>query len=106
MQGWNRDGQYRDAPKRSRDGQLSRLKDEDITHLEPPWETVTTVMMRNLPNKYTQQMLLGELRDAGFHMQEDFDFFYLPMDHSNCANLGYCFINFTRPQRRPMVPMW
>ena len=99
VQAWNRDNQYRDAPKRSRDGQLSRLKDEDITHLEPPWETVTTVMMRNLPNKYTQQMLLGELRDAGFHMQEDFDFFYLPMDHSNCANLGYCFINFTRPQR-------
>ncbi|CAE7388801.1 ML2 [Symbiodinium natans] len=94
-----RQTEHRDPPKRTRDGQLSRLKDEDITHLEPPWENVTTVMMRNLPNKYTQQMLLGELRDAGFHMQEDFDFFYLPMDHCNCANLGYCFINFTKTAR-------
>ncbi|CAE7229786.1 ML2 [Symbiodinium sp. CCMP2592] len=51
---------HRDPPKRTRDGQpgtwgvpkeetstratlfgrLSRLKDEDITHLEPPWENV------------------------------------------------------------------
>eukprot|EP00439_Symbiodinium_sp_Y106_P054591 s2522_g7.t1 len=98
-QGQDRQTEHRDPPKRTRDGQLSRLKDEDITHLEPPWENVTTVMMRNLPNKYTQQMLLGELRDAGFHMQEDFDFFYLPMDHCNCANLGYCFINFTKTAR-------
>eukprot|EP00930_Biecheleria_cincta_P046577 TRINITY_DN32135_c0_g1_i1.p1 TRINITY_DN32135_c0_g1~~TRINITY_DN32135_c0_g1_i1.p1 ORF type:complete len:504 (-),score=103.82 TRINITY_DN32135_c0_g1_i1:351-1835(-) len=86
-------------PRRLRDGQLSRLKNENITQLEPPWADVTTVMMRNLPNKYTQQMLLQELREAGFHMQADFDFFYLPMDHSNCANLGYCFINFTETHR-------
>eukprot|EP00931_Biecheleriopsis_adriatica_P120846 TRINITY_DN95949_c0_g1_i1.p1 TRINITY_DN95949_c0_g1~~TRINITY_DN95949_c0_g1_i1.p1 ORF type:complete len:524 (-),score=123.63 TRINITY_DN95949_c0_g1_i1:137-1708(-) len=88
-----------EAPRRLRDGQLSRLKDESITQMEPPWENVTTVMMRNLPNKYTQQMLLGELGEAGFEMQQDFDFFYLPMDHSNCANLGYCFINFTKTWR-------
>mmetsp|Transcript_9565 Transcript_9565/g.17130 ORF Transcript_9565/g.17130 Transcript_9565/m.17130 type:complete len:510 (-) Transcript_9565:154-1683(-) len=89
----------RELPRRVRDGQLSRLKNENITQLEPPWDDVTTVMMRNLPNKYTQQMLLGELRDAGFQMQVDFDFFYLPMDHSNCANLGYCFVNFTETSR-------
>jgi hypothetical protein len=51
-------------------------------------------MMRNIPNKYRQQMLLDELQDAGFRMETDFDFFYLPMDHSNAANLGYAFINF------------
>eukprot|EP00971_Amphidinium_carterae_P036238 712265-Amphidinium_carterae.1 len=53
-------------------------------------------MMRNLPNKYTQQMLLEdfhlaektpessmpfqELQEAGFTLQQDLDFFYLPMD--------------------------
>lgn len=73
---------------------INHLKDNDITKKEPPWVEVTTVMMRNLPNKYTQQMLLEELQDAGFRLQADFDFFYLPMDHSNAANLGYCFINF------------
>jgi len=70
---------------------------EDITKKEPPWQDVTTVMMRNLPNKYRQQMLVDELQDAGFRLQADFDFFYLPMDHSNAANLGYCFINFVEP---------
>lgn len=85
--------------RRQRDGQLSKLKDESITHQEPPWIDVTTVMMRNLPNKYTQQMLIQELQDAGFYLELDMDFFYLPMDHSNCANLGYCFINFTKTSR-------
>ncbi|CAE7746175.1 ML4 [Symbiodinium pilosum] len=81
-----------------RNGQaINQLKNNDITSKEPPWNDVTTVMMRNLPNKYRQQMLLDELADAGFRAQTDFDFFYLPMDHSNAANLGYCFINFTEP---------
>lgn len=73
---------------------INRLKNYDITKIEPPWVDVTTVMMRNLPNKYTQQMLLAELADLGFHLEAHFDFFYLPMDHTNAANLGYCFINF------------
>jgi len=80
---------------RLKDSQIQLIKNFDITHKEPPWTDVTTVMMRNLPNKYTQQMLLEELQDSGFRAGPDFDFFYLPMDHSNAANLGYCFINFT-----------
>lgn len=70
------------------------VRDISLTKQEPPWAEVTTVMMRNLPNKYTQQMLLEELQDAGFRLKQAIDFFYLPMDHSNAANLGYCFINF------------
>lgn len=90
--------QVREQGKVSRSGQgINALKNNDITSKEPPWNDVTTVMMRNLPNKYRQQMLLDELADAGFRVQSDFDFFYLPMDHSNAANLGYCFINFTEP---------
>eukprot|EP00927_Polykrikos_kofoidii_P043095 TRINITY_DN37156_c0_g1_i1.p1 TRINITY_DN37156_c0_g1~~TRINITY_DN37156_c0_g1_i1.p1 ORF type:complete len:695 (+),score=103.89 TRINITY_DN37156_c0_g1_i1:225-2309(+) len=68
-------------------------EETDITKIKPPWTDVTTVMMRNLPNKYTQQMLLEELQRMGFTMQQTFDFFYLPMDHVNAANLGYAFIN-------------
>eukprot|EP00406_Dinophysis_acuminata_P082064 CAMPEP_0179257794 /NCGR_PEP_ID=MMETSP0797-20121207/24975_1 /TAXON_ID=47934 /ORGANISM="Dinophysis acuminata, Strain DAEP01" /LENGTH=257 /DNA_ID=CAMNT_0020965789 /DNA_START=32 /DNA_END=803 /DNA_ORIENTATION=+ len=79
---------------RLKNGQINQMKDNKITKKEPPWTDVTTVMMRNLPNKYTQQMLLEEIHDGGFRLQHDFDFFYLPMDHSNAANLGYCFINF------------
>jgi len=37
----------------------------------------TTLMIRNIPNKYTQAMLLQNI-DTYHHMQ--YNFFYLPMD--------------------------
>lgn len=49
-------------------------------------------MLRNIPNKYTQNTLLEEIHDAGF--VDTYDFFYLPMDVHNRANVGYAFINF------------
>jgi len=73
------------------------MKNNEITHQPPPWTDVTTVMMRNLPNKYTQHMLLEELQINKFRLQHEFDFFYLPMDHYSAVNLGYCFINFVDP---------
>jgi len=89
-------GKQRQARQQQNNG-AGHANNDDITKKESPWQDVTTVMMRNLPNKYRQQMLVDELQDAGFRLQADFDFFYLPMDHSNAANLGYCFINFVEP---------
>jgi hypothetical protein len=52
----------------------------------------TTAMLRNIPNKYMQSALLSEIDEEGFKGQ--YDFFYLPMDMQNKANVGYAFINF------------
>jgi hypothetical protein len=54
--------------------------------------SITTLMIRNIPNRYMQSELLAEIREAGY--DKKFDFFYLPMDHETHANFGYAFINF------------
>lgn len=51
----------------------------------------TTIMIRNIPNKYTQQMLLESIDQC---MEQRYDFFYLPIDFKNKCNMGYAFINF------------
>lgn len=57
---------------------------------------ITTMMLRNIPNKYTQNTLLQEIDSLGF--AATYDFFYLPMDVHNRSNVGYAFINFELPQ--------
>jgi len=54
----------------------------------------TTLMIRNIPNKYSQKMLLDVLdrKYSGLY-----DFFYLPIDFKNRCNLGYAFVNFKTP---------
>mmetsp|Transcript_7672 Transcript_7672/g.12197 ORF Transcript_7672/g.12197 Transcript_7672/m.12197 type:complete len:340 (+) Transcript_7672:71-1090(+) len=54
-------------------------------------EQRTTVMLRNVPNNYTRDMLHALLDEEGFSGQ--YDFLYLPMDFDRRANLGYAFAN-------------
>jgi len=52
----------------------------------------TTVMIRNMPNNYTREMLLELVDSMGFAGL--YDFAYLPVDFQSQAGLGYAFINF------------
>jgi hypothetical protein len=57
----------------------------------------TTLMIKNIPNKYSQKMLLESLEKH----KGNFDFFYLPIDFKNKCNYGFAFINFVLPEYIP-----
>jgi len=52
-----------------------------------------TLMLRNLPNNYTRDMLLALLDSEGFSTH--YDFVYLPIDFKSHASLGYAFVNLS-----------
>jgi hypothetical protein len=62
---------------------------------EGSFENYTTVMLRNLPNKYTRAMLIDMLINEGFSGK--FNFVYLPVDFKTHAGLGYAFVDLTTP---------
>lgn len=82
--------------QKNKKGKRNYLKVEDSNEFiisTNKIETVrkTTLMIRNIPNKYTKELML-ETIDANFC--EAYDFFYLPIDFKNNCNVGYAFINF------------
>ncbi|KAF5738294.1 RNA-binding protein putative isoform 1 [Tripterygium wilfordii] len=58
-------------------------------------DTRTTLMIKNIPNKYTSKMLLAAIDE---NHKGTYDFLYLPIDFKNKCNVGYAFINMLTPK--------
>ena len=56
-------------------------------------DTRTTIMIRNIPIKYTDEILNEALKE----FQGKYDCLYMPYDYEKNGNKGYAFINFVNP---------
>ncbi|KAG2608819.1 hypothetical protein PVAP13_4KG012000 [Panicum virgatum] len=66
----------------------------DLEKISKGDDTRTTLMIKNIPNKYTSKMLLAAIDELH---KGTYDFFYLPIDFKNKCNVGYAFINMISP---------
>ncbi|CAA7400502.1 unnamed protein product [Spirodela intermedia] len=88
---------------RSRRGDAASSQPENKKQYELDIERIvrgedprTTLMIKNIPNKYTSKMLLASIDE---HHRGTYDFIYLPIDFKNKCNVGYAFINMVDPQQ-------
>ncbi|XP_031400459.1 protein MEI2-like 4 isoform X2 [Punica granatum] len=73
----------------------------DIDRIMRGEDNRTTLMIKNIPNKYTSKMLLAAIDERH---RGTYDFIYLPIDFKNKCNVGYAFINMTDPSQ--IIPFY
>ncbi|KNE55287.1 hypothetical protein AMAG_01197 [Allomyces macrogynus ATCC 38327] len=69
---------------------IPRENEFDVLRILSGKDTRTTIMIRNIPNKYSQQMLIDFINESH---RGQYDFLYLRMDFKNKCNVGYAFCN-------------
>ncbi|XP_028061558.1 protein MEI2-like 5 [Camellia sinensis] len=73
----------------------------DLNKIKSGEDTRTTLMIKNIPNKYTSKMLLAAIDE---NHRGTYDFLYLPIDFKNKCNVGYAFINMLSPSH--IIPFY
>ncbi|KAI3744073.1 hypothetical protein L1987_57145 [Smallanthus sonchifolius] len=73
----------------------------DLDKISNGEDTRTTLMIKNIPNKYTSNMLLAAINE---NHSGTYDFIYLPIDFKNKCNVGYAFINMLSPMH--IIPFY
>jgi RNA recognition motif-containing protein len=61
----------------------------------------TTIVIKNLPEKCTNALVLELLNKSGFEAQ--YDFVYVPTDFRNYSAFGYAFVNLVSHQMAELV---
>ncbi|KAF8115578.1 hypothetical protein N665_0025s0046 [Sinapis alba] len=78
-----------------------KLFELDVDRILRGEDSRTTLMVKNIPNKYTSKMLIAAIDE---YCKGTYDFLYLPIDFKNKCNVGYAFINLTEPEN--IVPFY
>ncbi|XP_010423231.1 PREDICTED: protein MEI2-like 4 [Camelina sativa] len=78
-----------------------KLYELDVDRILSGKDSRTTLMIKNIPNKYTSKMVLAAIDEF---CKGTYDFLYLPIDFKNKCNVGYAFINLTEPEN--IVPFY
>lgn len=73
----------------------------DIDRIAKGDDMRTTLMIKNIPNKYNCKLLLAVIDE---NHRGTYDFIYLPIDFKNKCNVGYAFINMIDPQH--IIPFY